>query len=448
METLNGLERKLTISIPSERVEQEVTKRLRNLARNAKIDGFRPGKVPMNVVEKRFSNSVRAEVAEELIPSFLFDALKENNLSAAGQPTITPEHYAANEDLRFTAVVEVFPEISVAELTGENAIEQLTASVSDADVEKMLLKLQEQNKVWDVSSQDNVQQGDKLDIDFKGFIGDEPFEGGEAKNFNLEVGSKSMIPGFEEAMIGHKQGESFSIDVSFPADYNHASLAGKDAKFDITINKIESSQLPELNDAFAEKFNITEGGLDALKKDLRQNMDRELERKLSSMNRERIFDSLLKVNTFDLPSSLIEQEIEHLKHDMFHRIYGDHHSDNEKIPDFPKELFIDQAKRRVQLGLLFSEYVELHQIKVDKDRVSAMIDKMANAYEHPQELRDYYYGKNEHLAEIEALVMEEMVAEKVSASAKLSTKNVSYDEIMNPQKNNTTMEIEETGDAA
>lgn len=442
VETLKGLERKITVSVPTEKVEEEVSLRLRNLARKAKVAGFRPGKVPMNIVESRFSDSVREEVAREMVQSTLFEALQKNELIPAGSPYVEPEQVESGKDFTYTAVFEVFPEIHITELD-QAEIELVKAKVKDSDVDNMLTKLREQNKEWQEVERP-VAMGDKVIIDFKGFLGDEPFEGGTAENYEIVPGSGTMIPGFEDGIIGGEKDKPFDMMVTFPADYNHNELAGKEARFAIKIHQVLEGQLPELNDAFAEKFNIKEGGIEALRKDITDNMTRELERRIGSMNRERIFDKLMEINPFEVPVALVDKEIEHLKHDMYHRLFGNEHSDHEKIPDFPRVLFEEQANRRVHLGLLFSEYVKFHQLSTDKARVDAMIEKFASAYESPDELRQWYHGSKERLAEVEALVMEEMVADKISENAKITKKTMSYDEIMNPKKDKEPKESQES----
>ncbi|STX29639.1 trigger factor [Legionella beliardensis] len=433
VETLNGLERKVTVSVPTEKVEEEVNLRLRSLARKVKVAGFRPGKVPMNIVQSRYSDSVREEVAREMVQSTLYEALQSNELIPAGAPYIEPEQLESGKDFRYSAIFEIFPEIKIKELENPK-IELVRAEVKDSDVQAMLDKLREQNKEWQETSKPAAKD-DKVVIDFEGFLDDKPFDGGSAKDYELILGSNSMIPGFEDQIIGGNVGEPFDIKVKFPESYNHQDLAGKEALFKITIKKVLTGELPELNDEFAEKFNIKEGGLEALRKDIKENMARELERRVNSMNRERIFDKLLEINQFDLPKALVDQEIEHLKHDMYHRLFGHEHSDNEQIPDFPRNLFEKQANRRVHLGLLLSEYIKQHKLAANKERVDAMIDKLAKAYEKPEELRNWYYSKKENLAEIEALVTEELVAEKISEHAKIIEKDQSYDEVMNSQAN-------------
>ncbi|KTD75265.1 trigger factor [Legionella waltersii] len=432
VETLKGLERKVTVSVPTEKVEEEVSLRLRNLARKVKVDGFRPGKVPLNIVQSRYSESVREEVARDMVQSTLYEALQKNELVPAGFPYVEPMQVEAGKDFKYTAVFEVLPVFEVVEL-GQASVELVRSEISDKDVDDMMEKLREQNKEWSEVTR-GVKKGDKVTMDFEGFLEGKPFEGGKAEGYELIIGSGSMIPGFEDGIVGFKIDKSGEIKVTFPEDYGHKELAGKETTFTITVKKVFEGKLPELDDDFAKKFNIKKGGIEALKKDIKDNMARELERRVSVMNRERLFDKLMEANQFDLPVALIDKEIEHLKHDMYHRLFGHEHRDDEKIPDFPRELFEDQAKKRVHLGLLFSEYVKKHQIVVDNDRVNAMIDKFASAYESPDELRAWYKNSKEHMAEVEGLVMEDMVADKVAEDAKIKYINMDYDSVMNPKK--------------
>ncbi|MFY7697496.1 MAG: trigger factor [Legionella sp.] len=434
VETLNGLERKVIISVPTEKVEEEVAQRLKSLARKAKVDGFRPGKVPLHVVQKRFSISVRQEVARDMVQSTLHEALIQNNLVPAGYPTVELEELEAGKDFRYSAVFEIYPKIEVQEL-GKADVDVVKSEVKDTDVDLMIETLRKQNREWHEVTR-KVANGDKVVIDFEGFLDGKPFEGGAAKDYEIELGSSAMIEGFEAGLIGHDVGEAFDIDVKFPDQYSHAELAGKQSSFKITINKAWEGILPPLDSAFAEKFNIKEGGIDALKKDIKENMLRELERKLSSMNREKIFDAILQKNKFDVPVAMIDKEIEHLKHEMYHRIFGQEHKDNEVIPDFPRSMFEEEAKRRVQLGLLFAEYVQKHELEASAERVDAMIEKFASAYETPDELRAWYTGSKERIAELQALVLEEVVYEKILEDATIIEKYIDYTDVMNPKKTN------------
>lgn len=431
VETLKGLERKLIISVPTEKIEEEVSHRLKNLAHKVKMDGFRPGKVPFHMVQKRYSDSVRHEVARDMIQSTLFDALKDKDLNPAGQPQVEFEQLESGKDFKYNAIFEVFPEFEIKELDKET-VELVRVEVKDEDVNAMLDKLREQNKVWNEVAR-NVEANDKIMLNFEGFLDGKAFEGGKADDYELVLGQGSMIPGFEEGLIGAEKDKAFELKVSFPADYGHKELAGKEAVFKTTVTKIMAGELPPLDDAFAEKFNVKDGGVDALRKDIKENMERELERRVGKMNREAIFNKLLEKNAIELPNALVDQEIQNLRHEMYHRIFGHEHHDNEKIPDFPRELFEEQAKRRVQLGLIFSEYVKKHEMKVDNARVDAMIEKFASAYESPDELRHWYKDSSERMAELEALVMEEMVADRIAQDATVVEKSVSYDAVMNPK---------------
>lgn len=432
VETLNGLERKITVSVPVEQVEKEVDTRIQRLVGKVKLDGFRPGKVPLTVVKQRYTERVRHEVARDLMQSSLYEALHELKLMPAGTPHVEPHDIIAGQDFTYTAVFEIFPEFDIVELDGET-VNIVSSEVSAADVDHMIETLREQNKVWhDVSRA--VVVNDKVTIHFEGFVDGKAFDGGKGENYDVVIGSGSMIPGFEDGLVGAKKDSDLELNVTFPADYGHAELAGKHALFKVTIQRVMEGKLPELDDAFVEKFNIKDGGIEALKHDIKENMTRELDRRVSSMNRETIFDALLAKNKFELPMALVDQEIEHLKHDMYHRVFGHEHSDHEKIPDFPRNLFEEQAKRRVQLGLLFSEYIKKHEISVDSARVDAMIDKLATAYEAPEDVRAWYKGNKERLAEVEALVMEELVADVIISNAEMVQQVLDYDHMMHPKK--------------
>lgn len=435
VESLSGLKRKMTISVPAEHFSKQFDSRIKKLAHKVKVDGFRPGKVPMNVVKQRYTLSVTREVAQELIQSSLYEALKEHNLVPVATPEIEPEQIEPGKAFSYHATFEVFPTFDVHELDGEK-VELVSSEVQESDVDKMIENLREKNKVWNEVSR-AAKLGDKLIIDFEGFVDDVAFEGGKAEHFEIILGSGSMIPGFEDGLVGMKTNKPKDITVTFPKDYGHADLADKPARFAITVTKVLEGQLPEVNDAFAELFNIQKGGVDALRTDIKDNMTRELTRRVSSVNRESIFDKLLEKNKFDIPEALIDQEIEHLKHEMYHQVFGHEHSDDEKIPDFPRSMFEDKAIRRVHLGLLFSEYVKKHNIKVDSTRVDAMIELFARAYEHPEEVRTWYRGNKERLAEIEALVMEELVADQIVATATVKQKKSAYADIMNPKQDET-----------
>ena len=433
VETLGNLERKVTVSVPTTAIEEAVNTRLHNMVSRVKVPGFRPGKVPLHVVKQRYADGVRDEVARELVQSSLYDALKLHDLMPAGSPHIEPGKLIQGEDFVYTAQFEVYPQFTVNELTqAESELVTAEAHVEDADVDALLEKLREQNKKWTETTR-AVALGDRVTIDFAGFMGDEPIENAKEKDYQLIIGDEQMIAGFETGLLGAECDKPLELNVTFPEAYHEHTLAGKPVRFAVTVKRIEEGVLPELNDDLALLFNIKSGGVEALKKDIRENMVRELERRVGSLNREKIFDALLAVNPFDVPKALIEREIEHLKHEMYHRVFGHEHSDDEKIPDFPRILFEDQARRRVHMGLLFSEYVKKHAMAVDPARVDAMIEKLCAVYDDPTEMRAWYAEKPERMAEVEALVMEELVAEKIVEHLTLAKKKMSYDEVMNPK---------------
>ncbi len=432
VETLSGLKRKMTVSVPADEFKKAFESKIKQLSHKVKIDGFRPGKVPLNVVKQRYSLSVTHEVAQELIQSSLYEALKSEKLMPVATPEIEPEQIVFDTPFSYHAVFEVFPEFEIVELAGDE-VELVSSEVQNIDVDNMIEQLREKNKTWQEVSR-AVKTGDKVLVDFEGFVENIPFEGGKADNFELIIGSGSMIPGFEDGLIGFVIGKAKDITVTFPADYGHAELAGKEARFTVTATKVFEGQLPDADDAFAETFNVKSGGMDGLRSDIKENMTRELTRRVSSVNRESIFDELIKKNPIEIPESLIDQEIKHLQHEMYHQVFGHEHHDDEKIPDFPRAMFAEKAIRRVQLGLLFSEYVKKHNIQVDSLRVDAMIEVFASAYERPDEVRAWYRGNKDRLAEIEALVMEELVADQIVSTATISQKSVTYSEVMNPQK--------------
>jgi trigger factor len=438
VETTKGLERKVKVQVPAEQFEGEVNSRLKDLANKVKLDGFRPGKVPFHVVKQRYTPSVEAEVMHDLMQKTLFEALQENKLNPAGQPFVEPEKYEAGKDFNYTATLEVYPEITPVELE-KDEVEQVNAQVNDSDLEEMLDKLREQHKTWN-EVQRKTQKGDKISLDFKGFVNDEEFEGGEAKDFELELGSGSMIPGFEDGLLDVECGKEFDLNVTFPEDYGQQDLAGKPAVFKCTVNKVMEGVLPELDDEFAEKFNVKEGGIEALRAEIRQNMERELERQVKSVNKEKLFDKLLEKNTFEVPNALIDREIQHLKEEMYQRVFGNQKVDKSKLPELPREMFEEQARRRVHLGLLIAEYVSKHELKPNEERVVETIEKLAESYERPEELKQWYMTNDQRKAEIEAIVLEEQVADKIKDDATIVEKDMDYQSIMNPSKDDSDKE--------
>ena len=315
VESLGALKRKMTVSVPAEEFKSAFDQKIKKLSQKVKIDGFRPGKVPMNIVKQRYTLSVTHEVAQDLIKSSLYQALAEQKITPVAMPEIEPEEIVLDKPFSYHAIFEVFPEIEIAELDGDK-VELISAELQESDIDTMIEQLREKNKTWAPVSR-AVKDGDKVVIDFEGFIDDKAFEGGKAEDFSLVIGSNTMITGFEKSIIGFKEKQTDDINVSFPADYNQPELAGKKARFSITVKEIFEGKLPETNDEFAALFNIQSGGMEALRADIKQNMTRELTRRVSAQNRESIFNELLKKNAIEIPESLLDQEIQHLQNEMY-----------------------------------------------------------------------------------------------------------------------------------
>jgi len=447
VETLEGLERKVNVSVPTDKIEEEVSSRLKTMAGRAKMDGFRPGKAPLNLVKQRYSDDVRLDVIREMLQPSLYDALKEHELTPVAAPRIEPGPIEVNQDFAYSAFFEVFPQFKIQAL-GEAELELISSEVTDADVDATIEKLREQHKTWEEVTR-GAADGDKLVIDFDVFEGEtELGEQGRGRDFEVVLGAGAVLPELEASLVGAEKDKQSEHTVDFPADWHDAVFAGKSLCFKVTVHHIMEGSLPALDDALAETFNVKEGGVGALKKDIRSHMERALERRVKELNRQTIFDAFLKLNPFDLPAALMDEEIQHLRHEFYHQVFGHEHKDDEKIPDFPRNLFEDRATRRVHLGLLFSDYVKQNEIMADKERVEAMIEKSAESYDSPEEVRAWYHDDQKHMAEIEALVIEEKAAEKLTEKAKITTKAMAYDEVMNPPKADEGTEQNDKGESA
>ena len=430
VESPSNLGRKLIITVPSEKIESAVSTKVLEMSKKVKIDGFRPGKVPKKVVEQRYANGIRAEVAHELLQKSLFQAINDKELKPAGTPSVEPGEIKAGHDFEFTASFDVLPEISIKEIDGAE-VEQFTAKVESPDIESTINKLLEQHKVWNEAER-AAQNGDKVKIDFDGYKNSEQFEGGKAENFDLELGSGSMIPGFESQIEGMKVGEDKDLAITFPEDYNHADLAGQDVIFKIKLHSVLEGSKPELNDEFVKQFNTKDGGVEVFKEDVLKNMERELSKSLNNQNKEKIFEAFITANPCELPQPLVDNEIEGLKKDMISRVFGNQKVDASQLPNLPSEMFSEQAKRRVHLGLLFAEYIKTHELKADSERVDAWLERESLGYDKPQELIDWHKSSKERLSQVEYTVLEDMAVEKMLESAKVINIDKDYDSVMNP----------------
>jgi trigger factor len=424
VETTSGLERRMTIEVPKEKIDQEVKSRLKSLASKARISGFRPGKVPMKVIEKRYGNQVQQEVMGEVMQSSFYEALSQEKLMPAGQPHIEPKQVADEaHDLEFTATFEVYPEITLADMNAVK-VEKPAVEIGEDDINKMIETIRKQRTTWQEVDRE-AKDGDQVIIDFEGKLDGEPFEGGSAKAAPIVLGSKRMIPGFEEQLMGVKAGEEKTLSVDFPDDYHAKDLAGKPATFDVTVQKVEEPQLPELNDEFAESMGVKEGGMAAFREQVKENMQRELDNKIKAQVKQQVMDGLLEQNRFDLPKALVDNEINALIEQRKQTLGRDD-------IDIDATQFEEQAKRRVSLGLILSEIIKQHDIKVEPSKVREIVEHVASGYEHPEEVVKYYYADKQRLGEIENFALEEQVVDWVLEKAQVSDKKATFDEIMNP----------------
>ncbi|WP_122035695.1 trigger factor [Aliivibrio sp. EL58] len=426
VETKEGLERVLTITVPAANIEDAVNAELRNIAKNRRFDGFRKGKVPMKMVAKMYGSAVRHDKMGEVMQRHFIEAIVKDKINPAGAPTFAPVEFAEGQDLVFTATFEIYPEVTLQGLD-KVVVEKPQVEVKDEDVAEMLETLRKQQATWadaDVAAED----GTRATINFVGSIDGELFEGGKADNFPLEMGQGRMIPGFEDGIKGKKAGDELTIDVNFPEDYHAESLKGKAAQFAITVVKVEARELPEMNDEFVTKFGA-EGGVEGLKAEVRKNMERELAQAVKNKIKEQAINGLVEQNNIDVPSALIDQEVEVLRQQAVQRFGGN----ADTAPELPRELFEEQAKRRVVVGLLLGEVIKSEELKADDEKVKALINEMASAYEDPTEVVAYYEGNEQMMNNMRNVALEEQAVEAILAKAQVSDKEVRFNELMNQQ---------------
>ena len=425
VETTQGLGRRVTITVPAADIQTAVDSELKKAAKTVRIDGFRKGHVPMSMVKQRYGMSVLNDVLGDLMSRNFINAIIENKVNPVGAPDYKPEQYKEGEDFVYSVEFEVFPEI---ELKGLESIEVVkpVVTVKDEDVDNMLETLRKQQAEWK-DKDGEVAAEDRVTVDFNGSIDGEEFEGGKAEDFVLAMGQGRMIPGFEEGVIGHKAGEEFTIDVTFPEDYHAENLKGKKAQFAINLKKVEERELPELTEEFIKRFGIADGSVDGLRAEVRKNMERELKNAIRTRVKTQVIDGLVKANEVDVPAAAVDSEIEVLQRQAAQRFGGD----EKQALQLPRELFEEQAKRRVIVGLLLGEVINSNELKAEDERVNTLIDEMASAYEDPSEVVEFY-NKNEQLMnKIRNLALEEQAVEKILANAKVTEKETNFTELMN-----------------
>ncbi|AOU99576.1 trigger factor [Acidihalobacter yilgarnensis] len=427
VESAGSLERKMTVQLPAERIGEEVEKRLRALGRRVKVHGFRPGKVPFKVVKQRFGGEVYQEVVGELLQSSFREAAMQEKLQPAGSPQIELTSGEMGGVLEYVATFEIYPELSLAPVDGLQ-ITCPTAEVQESDVDAMIETLRKQRTDW-LAIDRPAAEGDRVVIDFKGFLGDEPFEGGEAKDHAVVLGQGRMIADFERQLVGASVGEEKSLDVGFPEDYHAKDLAGKAARFDIVVKSVSEPRLPEIDEAFVSAFGVASGGEEALRKEVRANMERELQQAIKERAKTRVMDALHAANEVPVPGVLVQAEIRRMRDQV-----GEAMS-SEARQGLPDNLFEEQARRRVALGLLIGELVRSHEISLDVGRVDVTLEGLAAGYEEPEQVVRYYRSNREAMAGIEALVLEDQVVDWVIEHASVEQVAMTFDQVMHPEKN-------------
>lgn len=425
VETTSTLGRRVTVGVPAEQVDAVVEKRLRDAQKNVRIDGFRPGKVPMREVRRRFGSAVRGEVVGEVMRDSFFKAVEQEKLQPAGMPQFEPKTLEDGKDFEFIATFEVYPELELAPF-GDIAVEKPKTEITEADVDQMIDTLRRQRATWEKVDR-AAGENDRVNIDYEGFKDGEAFDGGTAKGQNLVIGSGSMIPGFEDGLKGLKAGDETTLKLTFPEDYHAEELKGAAVEFKVRVNAVEEQKLPEVDADFMESFGVKDGDQDKFRAEVRRNMQRELNNAVRNRIKEQVMEGLVNSHQFDIPGALVNGEIQRMRQQMVQQFGGGQQFDSSMLPD---DLFREQAERSVRLGLVVREILDQHELKADKDRVRARIDEIAEQYEDSQEVINYFYGNPQQLQQVEGAVLEDMVVDLVLDSANVQEKELPYEEVV------------------
>lgn len=423
IESLGALERRVQLTVPAAELEREVNARLSKLARTVRMPGFRPGKVPMKVVAANYGAQVQAEVLSDKVGAAFNAAINESKLRVAGQPRVEPQA-AEGSDLAFAATFEVFPEVEIGDVAGIG-VERAVCPVGDAEVEKTIDIMRGQRATYEVVAR-AAQNGDRVTVDFKGSIDGTPFDGGTATDFVFPLGAGQMLPEFDAAVAGMKAGESKNFPLTFPAEYRARELAGKQASFEVTLKKVEVPVLPAVDTEFARALGVADGDVEKMRAEIRANLEREVTTRLRSRTRDSVMNALLSVAKFDVPKALLTAEQEQLAARMQQELKGR----GAKDTTLPAELFAPQAERRVRLGLLLAELVRRENLSARQDQVRKAIEEIAQSYERPAEVIQWYLGNRERVGELEGVVTEDNVVAWVLSKAQTKDVPVPFDELM------------------
>ncbi|KPQ23466.1 MAG: trigger factor [Halomonas sp. HL-48] len=425
VETTSQIERRITIQVPAGEIDEAVNTRLKETAKNVRLNGFRQGRVPMAVVRQRYGQSVRDEVVGEVMRERYVRAITDEGFNPAGYPQIEPLVNEAGKDFEFVATMEVYPEVELASIDGTE-VERPVVDVTDADVDEMINTLRKQNAAWeevDAAAED----GDQVTIDFQGYLGDEPFEGGSAEGHELVIGSNSFIPGFEEQLIGAKAAEDKTITVTFPEDYQAEHLAGKEATFKVKVHKVSRQTLPEVDAEFIERFGVEGGDEAKFRAEIKKNMTREAAQAVDNRVKQQVLDALKKANDIPVPSALVQQETDGMKRQAAQQFGLGEDFD---VSQLPNELFEEQAKGRVQVGLLLAEVIKANGLDATDEEIKAKVEELAEQYQDPSEVVDYYMGNDQMKTQVKSAILEEKAVDQLLEQTTVNDVEMSYQQVL------------------
>ena len=429
VETTSGLERRLTVGVPADRVDSAVNKRLQDAARNVRLPGFRPGRVPMKVMKQRFGAGVRQEVLGEVISQSFQEAVMSENLRPAGQPSIEARKMDAGQDVEYTATFEVFPSVEVNSID-DLSIEKPVAEVMEADIDDIVEVFRKQQGKL-VTVERAAAEGDTVVIDFQGFRDGEAFDGGSGEGTTLELGSGRMIPGFEDGLIGAGPGDEKTLNLTFPEDYQSEELAGAAVEFKVQVKEVQELELAPVDDALFAQYGLAEGTEEDFRAEVKQNMERELRNAVEASVKSQVMDAIVAAHAeLELPSALIGQEINAMRQQMFQQFGGTAPQDLDLTSILPDEMFSEQAERRVKLGLVVAEMISQYELSAEPAKVREAIEDIASTYQDPEEVINWYYSENEQLAGIESRVLEDAVVEKLLSTAAITEAECSYQDAL------------------
>ncbi|SFU88428.1 trigger factor [Halomonas korlensis] len=425
VDTTSQIERRITVQVPANEIDEAVAARLKDAAKNVRMDGFRKGKVPMSVIRQRYGSDVRNEVVGEVMRERYVRAISDENLNPAGYPNIEATVNEAGKDLEFTATLEIYPEIELASIAGTE-VERPVVEVTEADVDEMIETLRKQNASWEAVER-AAEDGDQVTIDFQGFLGDEPFEGGSAEGHQLVIGSGNFIPGFEEQLIGAKAGEEKTLKVTFPEDYQAENLAGQEATFQVKVHTVSGQALPEVDAEFVKRFGVEDGDLDRFRKEVKQNMTREASQAVDNRVKQQVLEALKKANEIPVPQNLVQQETDGLKRQAAQQFGLGEDFD---VSQLPNELFAEQAKGRVQVGLLLAEVIKTHDVDASDDEIKAKVEELAQQYQEPEQVVEYYMGNEQMKTQVKSAILEEKAVDILLEQASVKDVEMSYQEAL------------------